>query len=238
MRININLASNPYEVAQEYTRRFGLLVAALAVLTVGLIGYILYQRAQTRDIDHQIAKAQQEIAGLDGEKTKALAVLNQPQNREVADESQFLNNLFARKALSWTKVFTEMERLMPPNIHVMSMKPEFNRQNQLVLHVVVVTNEREKAVELVKRMEKSPHFRTPQVEAENAIGEGVSGSVGGNTQFEIAAVYVPFAEDSDATVGDESPEKTKPGSKTALDRSGKSTPKTAQNRAAGPGGGR
>jgi type IV pilus assembly protein PilN len=238
MRININLASNPYEVAQEYTRRFGLLVAALAVLTVGLIGYILYQRAQTRDIDQQIAKAQQEIAGLDAEKTKALAVLNQPQNREVADESQFLNNLFARKALSWTKVFTEMERLMPPNIHVMSMKPEFNRQNQLVLHVVVVTNEREKAVELVKRMEKSPHFRTPQVEAENAIGEGASGSVGGNTQFEIAAEYVPFAEDSDATIGDESPEKTKPGSKTALDGSGKSTPKTAQNRAAGPGGGR
>jgi type IV pilus assembly protein PilN len=165
-------------------------------------------------------------------------MLNQPQNREVADQSQFLNNLFARKALSWTKVFTEMERLMPPNIHVVSMKPEFNRQNQLVLHVIVVTSARDRAVELVKRMEKSPHFRTPQVEAENAVGEGASGPAGGNTQFEIAAVYVPFAEDSDASVGDESPEKTKPGSKTALGGSGKGTPKTAQNRAAGPGGGR
>ena len=140
MRININLASNPYEAAQEYTRRLGLLVAALAVLTVGLMGYILYQRSQTRDIDQKIAAAQQEIASLDAEKAKALAVLNQPQNREVADQSQFLNNLFARKALSWTKVFTEMEKLMPPNIHVVSMKPEFNRDNQLVLHVVVVTS--------------------------------------------------------------------------------------------------
>ncbi len=63
--------------------------------------------------------------------------LNQPQNREVADQSAFLNNLFARKALSWTRVFTEMEKLMPANIHVVSMKPEFNRENQLVLHVVV-----------------------------------------------------------------------------------------------------
>src|SRR5271165_4135222 len=213
MRININLASNPYEAAQEFTRRMGVLVAALAVLTVGLLGYILYQRSNTRDIDQKIAAAKQEIASLDAEKAQAQALLNQPQNRDVADQSQFLNQSFVRKALSWTRVFTEMEKLMPPNIHVVSMKPEFNRDNQLVLHVVVVTPVREKAVELVKRMEKSPHFRTPQVEAENAVGEGAAGPAGGNIQFEIAAVYVPFADESDATP-EEAPA-TKPDSKAA-----------------------
>jgi type IV pilus assembly protein PilN len=206
MRININLASNPYEVAREYTRRLTMLIAALAVLTVGLVGYILYQRSHTRDIDKQIAAVKQEIAGLDAEKAQAQAILSQPQNRDVADQSQFLNQLFVRKSLSWTRVFTEMEKLMPPNIHVVSMKPEFNRDNQLVLKVVVVTSARDKAVELVKRMEKSPHFRTPQVEAENAVGEG--GAASGNTQFEIAAVYVPLADDSDAgSSGDEEKDK-------------------------------
>ena len=196
MRININLASNPYEAAREYTRRLSMVVGALAVLAVALLGYILYQRSHTRDIDQKIAAAKQEIASLDAEKVQAQAILNQPQNRDVADQSQFLNQLFARKALSWTRVFAEMEKLMPPNIHVVSMKPEFNKENQLVLRVVVATPARDKAVELVKRMEKSPHFRTPQVEAENVLGEG--GAAGGNIQFEIAAVYVPFADDSDS----------------------------------------
>jgi len=213
MRININLASNPYEAAREYTRRMGLLVAGLAVLAVGLLGYILYQRSQTRDIDQKLAQARQEIASLDAEKVQAQAILNQPQNRDVADQSQFLNKLFARKALSWTRVFTEMERLMPPNIHVVSMKPEFNRDNQLVLHVVVATPSREKAVELVKRMEKSPHFHSAQVEAENTLGEGAGGPAGGNIQFDIAAVYVPFVDDNDAEP-DEKPE-TKTGAKAA-----------------------
>ncbi len=131
------------------------------------------------------------MPSLDAEKAQAQAILNQPQNREVADQSQFLNNLFARKALSWTQVFSEMEKLMPANIHVVSMKPEFNRDNQLVLHVVVATSARDKAVELVKHMEKSPHFRTPQVEAENATGRRPAVAAAGNIQFEIAAVYVP-----------------------------------------------
>jgi type IV pilus assembly protein PilN len=233
MRININLASNPYEAQREYTRRMGLLLAGLAVFTLGLLGYILYQRSQTRDVDEQIATARREIAGLDDEKAKALAMLNQPQNRDVADQSQFLNNLFLRKSLSWTRVFTEMEKMMPPNIHVVSMKPEFNHDNLLVLRVVVATSSRDKAVELVRRMEKSPHFKMPQVEAENTLGEGNAGPAGGNIQFEIASVYVPFADDTDATSGGDQPQK-KPAGKSANGSSGAKNP--ANIASASPGG--
>ena len=208
MRININLASNPYEAAREYTRRMGMLVAALAVIFVGLLGYILYQRSHNRGVNQEIEQAQQEIASLNAEKAKALATLNQPQNRQIADQSQFLNNLFARKALSWTRVFTELERMMPPNIHVISMKPEFNHENQLVLHVVVATSVRDKAVELVKSMEKSPHFRSPQVAAETALDQGSAGPAGGNIQFDIAAVYVPFADEHEPAPAEKPETKT------------------------------
>ena len=34
MRLNINLASQPYEVAREYTRRMTILIAALAVVAI------------------------------------------------------------------------------------------------------------------------------------------------------------------------------------------------------------
>lgn len=235
MRININLASNPYEAAREYTRRMGVLVAALSVLTAGLLGYIVYQRTHTREVNRRIAVARQEIASLDDEKAKALAMLNQPQNRDIADQSQFLNNLFARKALSWTRVFSEMEKMMPPKIHVVSMKPEFNNQNQLVLHVVVVTSARDSAVELVKRMEESPHFRAPQVETENALGEGAPGPAGGNIQFEIAAVYVPFEDENDTEPASEQPEK-KAEPKSAADSKDAGGGKTAKGASVGTGG--
>lgn len=239
MRININLASNPYEVAQEYTRRARILVAALSVLTIALLGYIAYQRAHTRGVNREIAAARQEIASLDAEKARALALLNKPQNRDIVDQSQFLNTLFARKALSWTKVFTEMEKLMPASIHVVSMKPEFNRDNQLVLHMMVATNARDKAVELVGKMEKSPHFRAAQVESENTTGNAPD-AAGGNIQFEIAAVYLPFAEDTVAdadtskdsdSAGDRQPQ-AEPPAKSAGNPASANTAATANKPAA------
>jgi type IV pilus assembly protein PilN len=199
MQFNINLASQPYEAAREYRRRMTALLVALAVLTLGLLGYIIQQAVASRDINRQTAEVKRELTSLDAEKAQAQAILNRPANRVVADQSQFLNELFARKALSWTRVFSEMEKIMPPNLHVVSMKPEYSANNQLLVHMVVATDSRDRAVELVRRMEKSPHFRQPQVVAENVLNQGEqSGPGGGNIQFDIAAVYVPMVDDSKA----------------------------------------
>jgi hypothetical protein len=120
-------------------------------------------------------------------------------NRDIADQSQFLNEMFARKALSWTRVFTEMERIVPPNLHVVSMKPEYTKTNDLMLRVMVATDSRDRAVELVRRMEKSNHFRQSQVMAENVTANSSDQSAGpGNIQFDIAAIYIPTAADNDA----------------------------------------
>ena len=199
MRININLATQPYEVAREYTRRMTLVIAALAVVAVALLGYIFYQRAHSRAINRQLADVQRQIDSLNHEESQARAILNRPANRAIADQSDFLNELFARKSMSWTHIFTVMEKIMPAGIHVVSMKPEFSKTNDLVLHVIVATDSRDRAVELVRNMEKSAHFRQPQVVAETVVTGTSEQGQAGNIQFDIAAVYLPSAGGADET---------------------------------------
>ena len=186
------------------------LVLALGAVTVLLLGYIVYQRAQSRGINQQLAEVRWQIDSLNSEEAQARSLLNKPANRDIADQSEFLNELFARKALSWTRVFTEMERIVPPNLHVVSMKPEYTKTNDLMLRVVVATDSRDRAVELVRRMEKSNHFRQPQVVAENVTTNSSDQTAGpGNIQFDIAAIYVPSAEDNDSAADEAKPAKTK-----------------------------
>ena len=200
MRININLASQPYEVAQAYHRRMTALVAALGVLAVLLVGYIIYQRQHTRGINRQLADVRRQIQSLSNEEGQARAVLNKPANRVIADQSDFLNQLFARKSLSWTRIFSEMEKIVPAGLHVVSMKPEYMKTGDLVLHVVVATDSRDRAVEMVRHMEKSSHLRQAQIVAETVTtNTSDQAAGGGNIQFDIAAVYVPGAAESDET---------------------------------------
>jgi type IV pilus assembly protein PilN len=181
-----------------------MVIAALGLAAAVLLGYIVYQRIHSRTILRQLVEVQRQIDGLDREEAQARAILNKPANREVADQSDFLNELFARKALSWTRIFTEMERIVPPELHVVSMKPEYTKSNDLVLHMVVATDSRDRAVELVKHLEKSNHFRQPQVVAETVVANtSAQASGSGNIQFDIAAIYIPGVQDNESADSDE-----------------------------------
>jgi type IV pilus assembly protein PilN len=228
MRFNINLASQPYEAARQFRQRMGAVVAALALIALVLVGYIVYQRIHSRDINRQLSEVRQEIDKLNREEAQARAILNKPENRDVAEQSEFLNQLFARKALSWTRVFTEMERIMPYDLHVVSMKPEYTRTNDLMLRIVVATGSRPRAVELVRRMEKSSHFRQAEIVGENVTANAGDQSAGpGNIQFDITAVYLPNTQDTDASAA---------GAEDENDNSGSQQPKTTASAAKPPTG--
>ena len=93
--------------------------------------------------------------------------------------------MFARKSMSWTRIFTEMEKIVPADLHVVSMKPEYTKTNDLVLHIVVATDSRDRAVELVRHMEKSTHFRQPQVVAETVVANTSEQSPARPAQYSV-----------------------------------------------------
>src|SRR5271167_3078921 len=242
MRFNINLASQPYEVARRFRRRIEVVVAALGLIAVILVSYIVHQRIHSRDVNRQLSEVRQEINSLNQEEAQARAILNRPENRDVAEQSDFLNQLFARKALSWTRVFAEMERIVPYDLHVVSMKPEYTKTNDLMLRTVVATGSRDRAVELVRRMEKSNHFRQAEIVAENVTANVGDQSAGpGNIQFDITAVYLPGAQDTDtAPTGaddekdkkDSQPQKAAAVTKSSATPPGTGTPPASANAAA------
>jgi type IV pilus assembly protein PilN len=191
MRIDVNLATQPYEDARFFWMRWGTGVALLAILSLALLAEtvmgFMYARQDVR-MSHQI-KA--EISKRDQERARAEAFLNQPQNRDMRDRSQFLNALIARKAFSWTQVFADLEKVMPARLHVVSIHPELTEDEQLQIKLTVAGDSRERALDLVKRMEGSPRFRQPVVNSENA--QTNSQTPGDNVEFNISALYAPAA---------------------------------------------
>ena len=190
MRLDINLATHPYEDAREFWGRWGLGVGLLGVLTVVLL--VVAARGWThagRD-RHNLAQLQQQIAERDLERAQDQAVLDLGVNRSTRDQSQFLNGLIQRKAFSWTRVFEDLERVMPSQLHVMSLRPELNEQNQMQLDMRVACDTRGAAVELVHRMEGSRHFQAAQL-----VSEAQNGETGSGVLASVISIYVPDSTD-------------------------------------------
>jgi type IV pilus assembly protein PilN len=190
MRLDINLATRPYEDAREFWARWGLGVGALGVLTLILVSFALHGWVKAGRDRQTIRHLQQQIAERDRERAQAQMFLELDINRSTRDQSQFLNGLIQRKAFSWTRVFEDLERVMPNSLHVVSLKPELNEQDQLELEMKVAADNRAGAVDLVHRMEGSKHFQRPQL-----IQEQESQERGSGVSATIRALYIPDAAD-------------------------------------------
>ena len=187
MRLDINLATRPYEDAREFWTRWGLGVGLLGLLTLFLLGLTVNDWRKAGQDRRDIASLQAQIAERDNERAKAKAFLDMPSNRSTRDQSQFLNGLIQRKSFSWTRVFEDLEQVMPTNLHVVSLRPELNDQNQMQLDMRVAGDTRSAGYELVHRMESSKHFQGAQLVSESQAGES-----GGTVVIaSVVAIYVP-----------------------------------------------
>jgi type IV pilus assembly protein PilN len=187
MRLDINLASQPYEDARLFWMRWGTALAVAVILTLALVTYTTSNWMAARRDHATIATYRAEIAQRDRKREQAEEFLNRPENRATRDQSQFLNQLIDRKTLSWTHVLEDLEKVMPARVHLISIHPVLDEDNQLSLKMAVGGVDRDKALELPRRMEDSGHFTQTYIETETGAAVGSGDTV----QFNINAVYVP-----------------------------------------------
>ena len=188
MRIAINLASRPYQDEGRFYRLWGTTLGLVVVFTAFMIAMSVrhYQNSSKDWVSAR--QAESRLTDLKKEAAQAEQILARPENRGTRDRSQFLNTAILRKSFSWTQLMQDMERVMPAGLRVTSIAPVVDQHNRFVLKVQVEGQTRDGAVQLLRNMEKSQHFRSPQFSAEvHGENRGLEGGV----RSEIVTSYLP-----------------------------------------------
>ena len=187
MRIEINLASHPYEDLRRFLRLWGPVVVVVALFTLLLLAYVAAGWVASSPARAEITQLRADIAALEQEGKAAEKLASQPHHLQVRNQARFVNGLIARKAFSWTKALAALEKIVPARVQVVSIQPELNSPGQLEIRLVVAAATRDSVLDLVRRMEESERFRRAQVSSESTQVEAGTSDV----EFEIVAVYVP-----------------------------------------------
>lgn len=158
MNIPINLASQPF----RRDRPILMASAVLAIVLMGLLGALIsidvMQSNQQKDARQTIAQLDRQVQRLTTEQNRLDAVLRKPENAEVLERTIFLNSLLYRKGISWTRMLADLEKTLPHNVRLVSVRPSANAQNQITLDMVVAAESPEPVIELLKKLEMSPLF--------------------------------------------------------------------------------
>lgn len=158
MNISINLASQPFRRDRPMLIGSAIAGVLLFALLCLLITLNLMERSQLASTRADIDRLDRQLRNLATEQAKYDAVLRRPENAQVLDRSVFLNSLLYRKGISWTKIFADLETILPHNVRVISIRPAVNAQNQIVLEMNVGAEQTEPLLQLLIKLENSELF--------------------------------------------------------------------------------
>ena len=156
--ISINLASNPFRRDRPFLVATAAAATALVALLAWQVFFIWVRHGEADQARAAVDQASRQLQASNAEQARLQEILHQPANSEALDYSLFLNGLLRRKAISWTRLFADLERVMPHNVRLVNVRPQVNLDNQILLDMTVGAQTATPVLDLLLRMEGSPLF--------------------------------------------------------------------------------
>jgi Tfp pilus assembly protein PilN len=158
MKIPINLASQPFHRVRAMLLASIAVSLALAGTLAALIFLILADRAQMADVRHDINRLNGELRQAQAEQVRITSVVKKPENSELLERSVFINALIYRKGISWTRIFSDLEKTLPYNVKVAQIRPTLNSHNGVALDMSLAADNSDAMVQALVALENSPLF--------------------------------------------------------------------------------
>ncbi len=163
VRIGINLSREPFRRDRPVVVASTLVGLLLAGLLVALVWLTFFQRGEAAQTREAIARLESRARAMTAEQSELETALQRPENAAVLEQVLFVNSLLYRKGISWTKIFADLESVMPYNVRLISLRPRVGPQNQVMLDMVVGSQSQAPVIEMLKNMVSSPLFGATEV---------------------------------------------------------------------------
>ena len=203
MRIQLNLASRPFVELGPLYLRLRILIILLAVVAIPLWLLLATEKRKAAVAQARLDAVEQNIHALENQRQAFQADMRQPQNASVLSQAQFLNEVFARKAFSWTAVMMDLENVLPSGVQVLNIDPVISKEGKVTIRLRV-SGAHDRGVDLVRNLERSHRFLSPRLAREtaesNQNGRAVEQvSATSNVNFDLLAEYNPLPEPAEKT---------------------------------------
>ncbi len=186
MYIRLNLATKPLVSHRPF-----LAGALIATLIGGLVFAILGWRYYTmRQADAQLRartqKVEDEISRLRIQRDELDHFFSQQETMGLQERAKFTATVMEGSSFNWTKLFMDLEHILPPGVQVLEIQPKLGKGGAEVKFVIGAANEDAK-LKLLKAFEDSKSFSQLELVGEHANSDSKPGT--DPLTVEFTAVY-------------------------------------------------
>jgi len=123
LKVRLNLATKPLESHRRFLAGSGLAAGVAAILLVYLSWHVYSVRSAAANIRIRTEAIHQQLAKYESQGQELQRFFNQKEIASLHDRAAFLNGIIDARSFNWTKMFMDLEQILPAGVHVMSIQP-------------------------------------------------------------------------------------------------------------------
>jgi Tfp pilus assembly protein PilN len=170
MHIRLNLATKPLVSHRRFLVGSALLGFFGSVFLVFLAWHFFTLRRADQEFRAHVAKVQKEMQGEQQQRAELERFFAREENHNLQARAKFVGNVIQARSINWTKMFMDLERTLPPGVHVLKIEPTLENGSVLVKFIVGGSSPDSK-VKLLQAFEDSKSFSDVELTGE-AIPRG------------------------------------------------------------------
>jgi hypothetical protein len=186
--IHLNLAARPY---RDYRPIYAVVVITsilIAFLALNnLDTYVRYVH-DTRTTRNEIASIQTQIQQERRRADNATRTIGTMDLISLSKETKFVNTQLAERAFSWSELLDRLESVLPGNVRITSVTPQFADNGLVHLSLALEGKGTDSLLNTINRFQRDTHFSNPFPTNQETAPSGVRFGLGVDYRPTVARV--------------------------------------------------
>jgi type IV pilus assembly protein PilN len=187
MKVRLNVATKALETHRKFLAGAGLIAVVAGLVFLGLGWHVYSVRKIDAELRARTEKTRQEMAKLQQQRAEVERYFGQKDIAELNGRAAFINGILDSRSFNWTQMFMDLERILPPGVHVVSIQPK-QVEGHVEVKLTVGATSDETELKFLRALEESKEFT--EVQLQNSQHANPTGNLSGDQKvMELTTVY-------------------------------------------------
>ena len=124
MEVRLNLATKPVESHRHFLAGASLSAFVAAAVFLSLGWHVYSVRKAATEVLARTAKINEERSEYEAMRRELERYFKQKSVADIHDRAAFINGIIALRSFNWTKMFMDLEHLLPGGVRIISVEPK------------------------------------------------------------------------------------------------------------------
>jgi len=188
MEVRLNLATKPLESHRRFLA--GASLSAFVAGTVFLaLGWHVYSvRKAATEVLARTSRINEERAEYEAKRRELERYFKQKSIADINDRADFINGIIAVRSFNWTKMFMDLEHILPGGVRIISIEPK-QVSGHVELNLTFGAAGDDVKLQFIRALEGSKQFSEVEIQSEVQPTTTTPGAISDQRVVQLSTYY-------------------------------------------------